>query len=189
MFVSANDGASWTSVTLYGGNDNELSLKVRSLSHTIDEQSILIGTADNKGDVYVATIDLSDITRLNLAMVIDATGGQTEDIANCGGYSYAAINKQETGGLYRTNDVTGSEGWEKILSGNPHSLALDYEASCAIYLGFYDVIRVYDSHENFDSANYETIDVIGYVEDFSMKNRISGGVGPYFISNFPESHD
>jgi len=179
-------------VTLNDENGAAISMKIRALGETLDGNALLIGTADNRGDVYVASI-VEDFTSLTLSMAIDATGGQTENFANCGDYTYAAVNKAETGGLYRTDDITGSQNWEKLLSGNPHSLAV-YPASdndCKIYLGYYDVIRVYSSNGNFDSNSFETIEVIGYVEDFYSVNEpiLSGGVGPYFIGDFPNTNE
>lgn len=192
LYLSEDDGVSWVEVSLNDENGAAISMEIRALGETLDGNSLLIGTAGNRGDVYVAST-IEDFTSLTLSMVVDATGGQTENFANCGGYTYAAVNKAETGGLYRTDDITGSQNWEKLLSGNPHSLAVypDSGNSCKIYLGYYDVIRVYSSNGTFDSNSFEIIEVIGYVEDFLSVNEpiLSGGVGPYFIGDFPNTSE
>ena len=192
LYLSEDDGVSWVQVALNDENGAEISMKIRALGETLDGNSLLIGKADNRGDVYVTSI-AEDFTSLTLSMAIDATGGQTEDFVNCGGYTYAAVNKAETGGLYRTEDITGYQNWEKLVSGNPHSLAVYpvSDGTCKIYLGYYDIIRVYSSNGNFDSNSFDTIEVNGYVEDFfsARESILSGGVGPYFIGDFPNTNE
>ena len=106
--------------------------------------------------------------------------------------------------------LTDKINWEKIISGNPHSFALgSAEEVCEIYLGFYDVIRVYSpgdynietgQYENFDASDFDEIEVIGYVEDMLDNYQgsenpldgapvLSGGVGPYYIGNYPNSYE
>ena len=104
-------------------------------------------------------------------------------------YSYNAVGWSTTGGTDGrfTTTTYWSTNWSTSLSRvrGYWGGTRDGPTSSSGY------IETDYTNGNFDSNSFETIEVIGYVEDFYSVNEpiLSGGVGPYFIGNFPNTNE